>query len=310
MAYLITGGAGFIGSNLADKLLESGEKVIVIDNFDPYYDRKIKESNIKSNLTNKNYTFIEGDIRDAKLLKKIITNNNIEKIFHLAARAGVRFSVEDPYSYSELNVNGTLNLLKVALATKIRRIVLASSSSVYGIEKKLPVNEESPTLPISPYGASKLACEAFCNSFMSVFGMPIVILRYFTVYGPRQRPDMAIHKFFKMISKGETITIFGNGRQTRDFTFVADTVAGTMKAMESDATGVFNLGSGRRIELEYLIDLIGSSVGKKVNKKYTVSQKGDVPDTYADITKARKTFGYAPSIKIEEGIRKFKEWFD
>lgn len=308
--YLVTGGAGFIGSTLADRLLEQNHKVIIVDNFDPYYDRSIKEKNIQHNLKNKNYVFIEGDVRDTNLLKEVIEKNKIKKIFHLAARAGVRFSVKDPYSYHDLNVNGAISLLKASLSAKVERIVFASSSSVYGIEKKIPIDEDHPTQPISPYGASKLACEAFCNSFMNVFNMPIVILRYFTVYGPRQRPDMAIHKFFKLISNGEAITIYGDGSQTRDFTFVSDAVNGTVQSMESDAAGVFNIASGKRIKLNELIDIIGSTIGKDVKKKYIEKQKGDVPDTYADIGKAKKVFGYKPNIKIKDGIKKFNEWFE
>jgi len=306
---LVTGGAGFIGSNLADKLLEMGYKVCVIDNFDPYYQRKIKEQNIKQNLKNKNYTFIEGDIKNTNLVKTIIKKHNIDRIFHIAARAGVRFSVKDPYFYHNINVNGTLSLLKASLETKIKRIVFSSSSSVYGTEEYLPVDENHPTRPISPYGASKVACEAFCNSFTHVFGLPIVILRYFTVYGPRQRPDMAIYKFFKLISEGKTIQIYGNGEQTRDFTFISDIVDGTIKAMESDVTGTFNLGSGRRITINNLLKTIESVTGKKVTKEYVESQRGDVHDTWADINKAKKTFGYKPKIKIKEGIKIFWEWF-
>jgi nucleoside-diphosphate-sugar epimerase len=307
---LVTGGAGFIGSHLADKLLEMGYKVCVIDNFDPYYERKIKELNIKHNLKNKNYVFIEGDIRNTELVKTIIRKYNIDKIFHIAARAGVRFSVQDPYSYHDINVNGTLSLLRASLETRIKRIVFSSSSSVYGTEEYMPVDEKHPTKPISPYGASKVSCEAFCNSFMYTFGLPIVILRYFTVYGPRQRPDMAIYKFFKLISEEQQIQIYGDGNQTRDFTFISDIVDGTIKAMESDVTGTFNLGSGKRISINNLIKIIENVTGKKVRKEYVKSQKGDVQDTWADISKAKKAFGYKPNVKIREGIKIFWEWFD
>jgi nucleoside-diphosphate-sugar epimerase len=304
---LITGGAGFIGSTLADKLLELGHKVFVIDNFDPYYDRRIKEHNIKHNLENKNYIFIEGDIRNTNLIKEIILKNKIDKIFHIAARAGVRFSVKDPYSYHDINVNGTLSLLKASLETEIKRIVFSSSSSVYGTEEYTPVDENHPTRPISPYGASKVACEAFCNSFTNVFNLPIVNLRYFTVYGPRQRPEMAIHTFFKLISDGKPIQVWRN--QSRDFTFVSDIIDGTIKAMESDVTGTFNLGSGEKIKIDDLIKTIENLLGVEIEKVYVDGQRCDITDTWADITKAKKSFNYKPKTSIENGIKEFYDWF-
>jgi len=307
--FLVTGGAGFIGSSLADKLLELGHKVVAIDNFDPYYERAIKERNIKKSLSNKNYVFVEGDIRDTDLVKKIIEENKIEKVFHIAARAGVRFSVKDPYSYHDLNVNGTLSMLKACIATKIKRIVFASSSSVYGVQKDLPITEKHPTNPISPYGASKLACEAFCHSFSNVFNIPIISLRYFSVYGPRQRPDMAIRKFTKAIINEEEITIYGDGNQTRDFTFVADVVDATIKAVESNAVGVFNIGSGTRITVNELIKLLETTLNKKAKIKHVDPQKGDVPDTLADVSKAQQILGYKPTVKIKKGIKLFYEWY-
>jgi len=310
MKILITGGAGFIGSSLADRLLELNNVICVIDNFDPYYDRLIKEQNIRHNLKNKNYKFIEGDIRDTDLIETIIKKNNIDIIFHLAARPGVRFSVEDPYSYHDLNVNGMLSILKASMATKIKKIIYASSSSVYGIAQYLPINENHPTIPISPYGASKLAAEAFCNSFMEVFKIPIISLRYFTVYGPRQRPDMAIYKFFNMILKEKEIIIYGDGKQTRDFTYVSDIIEGTIKTMDSHATGVFNLGSGCRITVNDLVRLIEKVVDKKANIKYVKKQEGDMKDTWADINKAKKTFGYKPKVNIKDGIKLFNDWFE
>ncbi|MDI6825956.1 MAG: SDR family NAD(P)-dependent oxidoreductase [Candidatus Aenigmarchaeota archaeon] len=310
MTILLTGGAGFIGSHLADKLLELGYKVCVIDNFDPYYERRIKEHNIKHNFGNEKYIFIEGDIRDTNLVKETIKKHEIDRIFHIAARAGVRFSVEDPYSYHNINVNGTLSLLKASLESRIKRIVFSSSSSVYGIKEYLPVDENHPTKPISPYGASKVACEAFCNSFMHVFGLPIVILRYFTVYGPRQRPDMAIHKFFRLAFEGKPIQIYGDGNQTRDFTFVSDIINGTIKAMESNVVGTFNLGSGKRISMNDLVKIIEDVTGKEIKKEYLERQKGDVPDTWADIRKAKRAFGYHPRVEIRDGIKIFYRWFE
>lgn len=226
------------------------------------------------------------------------------------ARPGVRLSVEDPYSYHDLNVNGTLSILKASLAQKIKKIVYASSSSVYGIAKHLPADEDHSTQPISPYGASKLAAEAFCNAFMETFKIPVVSLRYFTVYGPRQRPDMAIHKFTKLIIKGEEIIIYGDGKQTRDFTFISDIIDGTIKDMESDATGVFNLGRGKNITLNELIGVIENVVGKEANKKYIEKQKGDVLDTWANIMRAKKTFDYNPKVNIKEGTKLFYNWFE
>lgn len=308
--YLVTGGAGFIGSNLADCLLEQNHKVVVIDNFDNYYSKLIKEKNISQNIEKKNYTFVEGDIRDTKLVEKILKENKINRIFHLAARAGVRSSIEDPQPYFDLNVTGTISLLKTALNFNIEKIVFASSSSVYGVEKYLPVDEDHPTIPISPYGASKVAAEAFCHSFMNIYKMPIAILRYFTVYGPRQRPDMAIHKFFSNIMNKKEITIFGDGEQTRDFTFVSDIVDGTIKAMETNSTGIFNLGSSQRIKLNDLLEVIKDCIGNKLKLKYIETQKGDVPDTWSNIDKARKAFGYDPKVKVKEGIKIFYKWFE
>jgi len=308
--FLITGGAGFIGSSLADRLLELGHKIVVIDNFDPYYERATKERNIKNSINNKNYVFIEGDIRNTDLVKKIIDEHKIDKVFHIAARAGVRFSVKDPYSYHDLNVNGTLSLLKACIATKVKRIVFASSSSVYGIQKNLPITEEHSTNPISPYGASKLASESFCNSFSHVFNTPIVSLRYFSVYGPRQRPDMAIHMFTKAILNGEAIIVYGDGSQTRDFTYISDVVDATIKAMESDTVGVFNIGSGSRITVNELVNTLETILNRKTKITHIEKQKGDVPDTLADTSKAKTAFGYEPRVNIKKGIKLFYEWYE
>jgi len=308
--YLVTGGAGFIGSTLADKLLEQGHKVIVIDNFDPYYERSVKERNIKGSTKKSNYVFIEGDIRDTELLKKIIEKNKIKRIFHLAARAGVRFSVEDPYSYFDLNVNGMVSLLKASLAAKIEKIVFASSSSVYGNSLYFPVDENHPTFPISPYGASKVAAEAFCNAFMKVFSIPIVTLRYFSVYGPRQRPDMAVHKFVKAILNSRDVTVYGDGRQTRSFTYVSDIVNGTINSMEADVTGTFNLGTEKKVSVNELIGMIEEVVGKKAKKVFLEHQRGDVIDVSADISKAKKAFSYKPEVNINDGIKLFYKWYE
>jgi len=308
--YLVTGGAGFIGSHLADSLLEKGHKVVVVDNFDEYYSRKIKEQNISNNIGKKNYIFIEGDLRSTNLIEKILKDYKITKIFHVAARAGIRSSVQDPQPYFDLNVNGTISLLKASLNVGIEKIVFASSSSVYGIENYLPIDEKHPTIPISPYGASKLAAEAFCHSFAHIYNKPLAVLRYFTVYGPRQRPDMAIYKFFFNAKAGKEITIYGDGNQTRDFTFVSDIVEGTIKAMESNATGIFNLGSGQRVKLNDVLKIIETCIGKPLKLSHIEKQKGDVPDTFSNIDKARKAFGYDPKVKINEGIKIFYSWFE
>lgn len=310
MAVLITGGAGFIGSHLVDKLVERGEKVVCLDNFDPYYDPNLKRKNIKHHLGNKNFKMVEGDVRDQKILRKIFEKNKIEKVVHLAAKVGVRPSIRDPLVYEDVNVRGTLNLLETCKKQKLENFVFGSSSSVYGDVKKLPAAEDDVLNPISPYGASKRTCELYCRTYSSLYGMPVVCLRFFTVYGPRQRPDMAIHKFTRLISEEREIEMYGDGSSKRDYTYIDDIVKGTLSALGRKFDfEIFNLGSSRSVELRHLISILEEKLDKKANIKQLPEQPGDVSATCADISKARRLLGYDPKTSIEDGIENFVKWY-
>lgn len=304
---LITGGAGFIGSTLADKLLEKCS-IVVIDNFDDYYPKAVKEQNIHQNTNKPNYKFVEGDVRDFNIVHQIVEDNNIDIIFHLAARPGVRPSIVNPYIYFDINVNGTISVLKTCLNSNVKKLIFGSSSSVYG-DVELPMKEDGPTNPISPYGVSKLAAEKLCLLFEKLYGIKTLILRYFTVYGPRQRPDEAICKFAKLMLNNQPITIYGNGKQGRDFTFIDDIVNGTILAAEKDISGeIFNLGSGKKVTVNQVVDLLEKNIEKKCIKTYASLYKGEMKDTLSDITKAKKLLEYEPKIPIEDGIKKFCDW--
>jgi len=307
---LITGGAGFIGSILADELLKKNNFVLSVDNFDPYYSKDIKLANIKSNIENPNYKFIELDIRDTNSLKKTLEENNIEFIFHLAARPGVRTSIEDPKAYMDININGTLSVLNASLKSNVKKIIYSSSSSVYGKSQYLPLDEKHPTNPISPYGISKLTAEKCIHFFEKTYGVKSVILRYFSVYGPRQRPDEVVYKFTKLIVENKPITIYGSGNQTRDFTSVFDIVNGTILAMtKKTSSGIFNLGFGNRISVNKLISILENVTGKKTKKIYMKKQIGDVYNTLSNIQKAKKELGYKPKVDIINGVDLFYRWF-
>lgn len=303
MKCLITGGAGFIGSSVVDRLLEMDYEVICLDNFDPYYDSKIKRANIAHNLSNKNFTLMEGDIRDEELLKKII--RDIDCVFHSAAQAGVKASVRDPKKTHDINTGGTLNLLKASLNSDVKRIINSSSSSVYGKIKYLPLDEEHPNMPISPYGASKLAAEHYCRIFSELYGLKTVSLRFFTVYGPRMRPDLAISAFADRALKDEPIEIFGDGTKTRDFTFIDDAVEGVVLAMEKGKKGAYNIGGGSRISIQELAEKIIAITKSKSRIIHSAAVKGDAEHTWADITKAKKELGWEPKTSIEKGLRGF-----
>ena len=310
MSILITGGAGFIGSHLCDKLVERGDDVICLDNFDLYYDPRIKRTNIQQNLDKKGFKLVEADVRDEKALRKIFEKNCIEKIIHLAAKVGVRPSIKEPVLYEEVNVRGTLNLLELCKEFKVKNFIFGSSSSVYGNTKKIPFKEEDVPNPISPYGASKRSCELLCHVYSPLYGIPITCLRFFTVYGPRQRPDMAIHKFTRLIDQGKEIPIYGNGSSKRDYTYVDDIVNGTISALDKKFDfEIFNLGNSQTIELRKLISLIEWRVGKKAKLKRLPNQPGDVFITCADISKAKKLLNYSPKIGIKEGIEKIVKWY-
>lgn len=314
---LITGGAGFIGSHLVDRLLSEGSwQVFVVDDFNDFYDSGIKRANVGVHAKNPDYHLFEADVRDKATLKKIFDENKFGCIVHLAARAGVRPSLDQPELYAETNINGTLNLLELAREHGIRQFVFGSSSSVYGINAKVPFNEDDPIRqPISPYAATKAAGELLCHTYSHLYSMRCVCLRFFTVYGPRQRPDLAIYKFARLMSEGKPIPVFGDGTTQRDYTFIDDIVAGVRASIdyvgkyEKSEYEVINLGESRTVELRELILLLEKELGAKAQILRQPLQPGDVPQTYADITKARRLLGYNPQIQIEEGLHRFVEWF-
>jgi UDP-glucuronate 4-epimerase len=306
---LVTGAAGFIGSHTVEALLELGHQVTGIDNFDPYYPRHNKEKNIEIALSNPNFNFHELDILDKNLVNLIMGDFDI--IIHLAAKAGVRNSIENPDAYFETNVNGTLNLLEFARIKEIPKFIFSSSSSVYGINDEIPWSEEINELrPISPYASSKIAAEVVGNTYAEIYNIQFIGLRLFTVFGPRQRPDLAIHKFIARMLNDETIDLYGDGSTSRDYTFVKDIVQGIIQAMsyeESDSE-IFNLGSQHPYQLLELIEGIEKVTGIKANVNHIEMQEGDVPKTYANIEKAKSILGYKVNTDLEEGIRAFLDW--
>ncbi len=311
MYYLVTGGAGFIGSHLIERLLSENYKVLCLDNFNDYYNPAIKWRNIEAVSQYANFQLIQGDILDEDLLKKIFQSNHFDGIVHLAARAGVRPSILQPLLYQEVNIRGTLNLLEMAKQHKIAKFIMASSSSVYGNNKKVPFSEKDPVdNPISPYAATKKAAELIGYTYSALYNISVSCLRFFTVYGPRQRPDMAIHKFTKLIASGTEIPIYGDGSARRDFTFIDDIIHGIVNSIERcSGYNIYNLGESRVVPLMELISLIEQQLGKKAKIKYLPLQPGDVAITYADISKARNELDYQPQVDINEGIRLFVKWF-
>ncbi|HET6855233.1 MAG TPA: GDP-mannose 4,6-dehydratase [Pyrinomonadaceae bacterium] len=311
--FLITGGAGFIGSHLVDRLLATDiERITVIDDFNDFYDPSIKRANIREHLNDPRYTIAEVDIRDRSALEQVFKNNNFDCIVHLAARAGVRPSLSEPQLYTETNINGTLNLLELARHKNINQFVFGSSSSVYGINAKVPFSEDDPIRqPISPYAATKGAGELLCHTYSHLYNLRCICLRFFTVYGPRQRPDLAIHKFAKLITEGKPIPVFGDGTTRRDYTYIDDIIDGVMAAINYDKTNyeVINLGESRTVELRELISLLEKELDTHAIIDRQPPQPGDVPQTFADISKARTLLGYDPKTQIEVGLRRFVEWF-
>jgi len=312
--YLITGGAGFIGSNLIRNLLQTEKEIAItcIDNFDPFYSPEIKELNISTFKNNPNFRLLNHDLArtSAKDLIASITEP-VDVIVHLAAKAGVRPSILDPLSYQQANVIGLQNLLDFTREKKIRQFVFASSSSVYGINDHFPWKENEQLLPISPYAMTKLAGEMLGHVFSKLYDIRFIALRFFTVYGPGQRPDLAIHKFTKAILKDRPISMYGAGNTSRDYTYVDDTVQGIVEAMTYDKSmfEIINLGNNYSVSLNELIRLIERTIGKKAIIEQLPDQPGDVPKTFADISKAKKLLGYEPKTKLDEGLRKFHEWF-
>jgi UDP-glucuronate 4-epimerase len=310
---LITGGAGFIGSHLVDHLMAEGDwQITIIDDFNTFYDPSIKRANIKKHLALADYRLIEADIRDYDGIRQALGETQFDCVVHLAARAGVRPSLTEPRLYVETNINGTMNLLELARERGIKQFVFGSSSSVYGTNEKVPFSEDDPIFnPISPYAATKAAGELICHTYSHLYGMRIVCLRFFTVYGARQRPDLAIHKFANLISSGQAIPVFGDGTTRRDYTYIDDIIAGVRAAIDYEQSNyeVINLGESRTVELRELISLLENELGQTAKIDRQPMQPGDVPQTFADITKARKLLNYNPQTQIEEGIRKFVEWF-
>ena len=313
--YFITGGAGFIGSSLTKKLLEKGNKVVAIDNFNSYYDPKLKERNVQEFYQNSNYKLYKGDIRNREEVKKIFDENNIDIIVHLAAMAGVRPSIEDPILYQEVNGLGTQIILEEAHLHNVMNLVMASSSSVYGNCKEVPFKENMIVdYAISPYAATKKANEVMAHVYHKLYYMNILMLRFFTVYGPKQRPDLAINKFTRLMLNNEEIPMFGDGSTSRDYTYIDDIVDGIIKSCayattHNDVYEILNIGSNNPISLKEMIEIIGEELGVKPKIKELPMQPGDVDQTYADISKAKELIGYEPSISFKEGIKKFIKWY-
>lgn len=309
---LVTGGAGFIGSNIISSLLENSENIVTcLDSFDSFYDPRIKRSNIKTHLENSNYNLIEGDIRNLNKIKSKLSQS-YDAIIHLAAKVGVIPSLQNPALYTEVNVMGTQKLLELAQEVNCKKFIFASSSSVYGINPNLPWNEkERVSTPISPYAATKVSCELLGHVYSYLYGFQFISLRLFTVYGPKQRPDLAIYKFIKLISQGKPITIYGKGDTKRDYTYIDDIVSGFIAALDySDSQyEVINLGNNKPIKLIKLIEEIEKGVGKKAIINKLPERPGDVPITYADISKAEKLLNYKPATSLSDGLRNFISWF-
>jgi len=312
MNFLVTGGAGFIGYHVCERLLRDGQGVWAFDDLNHFYDPKIKEANLRDLGTlAKPFTFVRGDLTDRASLDQLLSSVRFDQIIHLAARAGVRPSLLEPALYQRVNVEGTVHLLEAARLNGVKKVTIASSSSVYGVNSKVPFSKSDPIFsPISPYAASKLACEAIGHVYHHVYRMDIAMLRFFTVYGPRQRPDLAIHKFARLIAAGRPIPVFGDGSTARDYTYVTDTVEGVLACTQKEfGYEIFNLGESQTVTLSQLIELLEKSLGTKAVIDRQPPQPGDVPITFADITRARKHLGYNPKIKIAEGIPLFVEWF-
>jgi UDP-glucuronate 4-epimerase len=310
---LVTGGAGFIGSHLVERLLGEGLwRVHVVDDFNDFYDPAVKRRNVAPHLSREDFRLTEADIRDRDALESVFRESAFDCVVHLAARAGVRPSLVEPLLYAETNIRGTLNLLELARAHGVRQFVFGSSSSVYGENEKVPFSEDDPVgRPISPYAATKAAGELLCHTYSHLWGLRCVCLRFFTVYGARQRPDLAIHKFARLISEGRPLPVFGDGTTRRDYTFIDDIIAGVRAAIDYEASDfeVFNLGESRTVSLSELIALLERELGREALIERRPTQPGDVPQTFADISKARRLLGYDPQTPIEEGIRRFVEWF-
>ena len=308
---LVTGAAGFIGSHLTERLLANQDAVICLDNFNDFYDPQIKRENIIDFMDNSRFHLIEGDIRDSNLVEKIFRDYSPDAVVHLAAMAGVRPSIEDPLLYNDVNVNGTCVLLEAARKYPVSNFIFGSSSSVYGARDTVPFSEkEEVSRPISPYAATKVAGEILCYTYHHLYNIPVTCLRFFTVYGPRQRPEMAIHMFARLIRDEEMVPIFGDGSSRRDYTYIDDIIDGVLRSLERPfGYEIINLGESQTVALMELVTLLEKGLGKKAKLEMLPDQPGDVPVTFADVSHARKLLDYEPSISIEKGIEKFIEWF-
>jgi len=309
---LVTGGAGFIGSHLVDRLLAEDWRVTVLDNFDPWYDPAVKRRNLSPHYADPNFRLIEADIRDRRNLNSAVpSGDDYDAIVHIAAKGGVRPSIEDPFIYQEVNVSGTQNLLELARLRGVKQFVFASSSSVYGINANVPWREDDFVLqPVSPYASTKVSGELLGHVYSHLHGIRFIALRCFTVYGPRQRPDLAIHKFAKQIIADEPISIYGDGQTRRDYTFVRDIVEGFRAAIDfaGGSYEVINLGSGRPIALIEMVRAIEQALGKRARIHWEIEQPGDVPQTHASIAKAERLLGYRPRTELADGVVSFLNW--
>lgn len=311
---LVTGGAGFIGSHVCQRLLWEGYDVVCLDNFDTFYDPEMKRRNVAEIIETKGergFRLIEGDIREKGFLEDLFSSSPVDLVIHLAARAGVRPSIQQPLLYEEVNVKGTLNLLEVCKDFKVKDFIFGSSSSVYGRNRKVPFSEgDRLEAMISPYAVTKRVGELFCHAYHYLYGLNIFCLRFFTVYGPRQRPEMAMHKFTRLIYQGERIPVYGDGTSCRDYTYIDDIIEGVMGAVKNlRGYDIVNLGESRTVPLQQVISLLEDAVGKKAEIEELPEQPGDAPITYADISKAHRLLGYNPQVGVEEGIKLFVRWF-
>ena len=310
MSILVTGGAGFIGSHLCETLLRNGRDVIALDNFDDFYDPAVKRTGLSACCDSKRFQLVEGDIRSADCVESLLRANSVDMIVHLAARAGVRPSIEQPLLYQDVNIGGTMVLLEAARKLDVSKFIFASSSSVYGNNEKTPFSEsDNVDFPISPYAATKKAGELICHTYHHLYGLDITCLRFFTVYGPRQRPDLAIHKFARLIESGQPIPVFGDGSMMRDHTYIDDIIDGVVRAMDRcGGFHIYNLGESKPISLTDLIASLESALGKKARIERLPVPPGDVERTYADLSLAQAELGYEPKTHLVDGLTQFVAW--